>query len=271
MVVFSVWQPPISASGDPEGYLTVRFLDVGQGDSVHIVTPDGYELLIDGGPSASVLRELSKGRLFFDKKIDVVIATHPDTDHVGGLVDVLKRFDVDWLLETESKSDSSAAVAYSDVVSIENARKILAQSGQVLQLGASTTVQILSPYGDTTQWKSNSASIVVRVVYGETEFMLTGDAPSEIEDYLVGLYGSSLQSDVLKLGHHGSKTSTSELFLDNVQPLFAVVSAGANNRYRHPNVDVIKKVMDREIQVVSTIESGTITFKSDGVNVWVSE
>ncbi len=272
VIAFSVWLPFIALptiSSNSE--LTVRFLDVGQGDAVQVITPDGYEMLIDGGPSAAVLRELDKGRSFFDKKIDVVIATHPDTDHVAGLVDVLERYKVDWLIESGAKGSSPAATAYDEKARAEGAQIILAQAGQVIQLGASTTVQILSPLGETVDWEKNTSSVVVRIVYGEIEFILTGDAPSGIEDYLVSQYGDSLQSDVLKLGHHGSKTATSELFLDSVKPEYAVVSAGLDNRYGHPNVDVVKKVLDRNIKIVNTAESGTLVFKSDGERVWVKQ
>lgn len=270
-VLVLVWFPTVTLSTTTSDYLTVRFLDVGQGDAIHVMTPDGYEMLIDGGPSAAVLRELARGRSFFDRTIDVVVATHPDTDHVGGLVDVLERYKVDWLLETVAESDSPAATAYQNAAKLEGAHLISAQAGQVIQLGASTTVRILSPQGDTTNWASNASSIIVQIVYGDIEFMLTGDAPSSIEEYLVGEYGSTLESEVLKLGHHGSKTSSSQIFVDTVKPQFAVVSASEGNRYGHPHFSVIDRVWKAKAEVLSTAELGTITFLSDGVGVWMSE
>ena len=249
-------------------YLSVRFLDVGQGDAIHIQTPDGYELLIDGGATSLVLRALADGRSFFDSTIDVVLATHPDSDHVGGLVDVLARYQVATIIQTNNKSDSTAAAAYESSAINEQAKIVLAQAGQIIQLGASTTVRILAPSGDTTQWRSNAASIIVQVSYGEIDFLLTGDAPLETEEYLVGRWGKSLESEVLKLGHHGSKTSSSGLFLDTVQPDFAVVSAERNSRYGHPHAEVIERVMQRNIQIASTAQAGTIEFVTDGVTVW---
>lgn len=266
-----VWWPVAIAASPSDDFLTVRFLDVGQGDAIHIVTPDGYEMLIDGGPSAAVLREFARGRSFFDRDIDVVVATHPDTDHVGGLVDVLERYTVGMLLETAAEHDAPAAVAYQNAARSEGARRIVAQVGQVIQLGANTTVQILSPHGDSTRLPSNKASVVLRVVYGETAFMLTGDAPSGIEEYLAGAYGAGLKSHVLKLGHHGSDTSTSELFLAAVEPQYAVVSAGKDNRYGHPKPEVLTRASSAGAQVVSTAEKGTITFESDGQQVWLVE
>jgi len=249
-------------------YFEIHFLDVGQGDAVLIQTPDGYEVLIDGGKSSAVLQQLANEQSWNDRALDVVIATHPDTDHVGGLVDVLQRYQVDLIIQTQAEGDSPAAAAFLAAATAENATVEYALAGQVIQIGASTTIEVLSPASETTNWASNAASVVVRVVYGDTAFMLTGDAPAGVEDYLVGAYGADLQSNVLKLGHHGSKTSTSELFLDTVQPQYAVVSASLDNSYGHPDQSVMQRVFAREIQTSHTGTDGTVTFYSDGQRVW---
>jgi competence protein ComEC len=269
-VLVAWWQtlPVFLVSSADNNFLTVRFLDVGQGDAIHIQTPDGYELLIDGGASALVLRELSKGRSSFDHDIDVVIATHPDTDHVGGLVDVLERFNVKMIMYPEVHHQAMAATAFTEAAIEETAQLIVAQAGQKLYLGASTTITVLSPRGNTENWQSNNASVIVQVVYGDTKFMFTGDASTGIEDFLVTQFGGSLASDVLKLGHHGSQTSTSELFLEYVQPAFAVVSAGTDNRYGHPHQSVVERA-EVYADVLSTADVGTIVFKSDGQTVWL--
>lgn len=258
----------VGASG--EQLLQVRFLDVGQGDAIHITTPDGVEVVIDGGASPVVLGELSESRSFFDRYIDVVIATHPDTDHVGGLIDVLDRYDVGTIMQTAAENDAPAAVAYAEAAATEGARVVEAQAGQIVQLGASTTLEILSPRGNTENWQSNTASVVAILRYGETAFMLTGDAPQAIEDYLVGTYGAGLTSQVLKLGHHGSQTSTSENFLAVVQPQYAVVSAAADNRYGHPHAEVIARTVAAEAEILHT-KDGTVDFLSDGTTVWLVE
>jgi competence protein ComEC len=241
---------------------------VGQGDAILIETPDGFEALVDGGRDSSVLRELGKERGFFDKEIDLVVATHPDLDHIAGLVDVLKRYKVKTILLTENEGDSGAATAFASAVPKEGAEIILADAGQVFQLGASTSIQVFAPTGDESKLESNTASIVIRVVYGNTSFMLTGDAPMEIENYLVETYGAQLDSDVLKLGHHGSKTSTSDTWLDTVTPQYGVVSAGLDNRYGHPHQDVMQRVFKRNIATSHTGTDGTVTFQSDGQTVW---
>lgn len=264
-----VWMEPSRLSAHQDcTCLVVSFLDVGQGDSIYIKTPDGFDMLVDGGVDSAVIRELGYRMNFFDREIDVVVATHPDADHIGGLSDVFSRYQIGTFIETTNINNTPAAAALAAVVKEENVQYINPEAGQVITLGEEVYIQILAPEGDETNWESNNASIVLRVVYGDTAFMLTGDLPAEIENHLVTTYGTQLRSDVLKLGHHGSKTSTSEAWLDAVQPRFAVVSASLDNRYGHPNQDVMARVFARNIQSSHTGTDGTITFYSDGQTVW---
>ena len=197
-----------------DNLLTVAFLDVGQGDAIFIETPDGVQVLIDGGPDSSALRELARQMSHLDRTIDIVLATHSDKDHIGGLIDVLSRYEVTSVITTTNQKDTTVARTFTESVQLEGADLYTAQAGQQYQLGASTTLFILSPLGDPTNWESNSASIVALLQYGDTSFMLTGDAGLNTEEYLVSSYGEYLQSDVLKLGHHGSKTSSGDDFFD---------------------------------------------------------
>lgn len=266
---FFAWQTPLSQTNSKN--LTVTFLDVSQGDAIHIQTPEGFEMLIDGGATSQVLRELSANRSFFDRDIDVVLATHPDTDHIGGLVDVLNRYQVHSIIQSNVVNESPASTAFALAVAQEQAEVVFVQRGDVIALGASTTVRVLSPLGDVSQWQSNTASIVVQVKYGDIEFMLTGDAPVGIEEYILEYFGEMIESEVLKLGHHGSDTSTSEAFLALVAPQYAVVSAGLNNRYGHPHSDVVQRVQAQGAELVSTAQQGSITFETDGQTVWLTQ
>ncbi|MEZ4194802.1 MAG: ComEC/Rec2 family competence protein [Candidatus Paceibacterota bacterium] len=268
---FSEGQLASLGNSSSEGLLTVAFLDVGQGDAIFVETPDGVQLLIDGGPDAGVLREVSKVMPFWDRKIDVVLATHPDKDHIGGLVDILGRYQVSEIIRTENESDTAVSSAFAFMESDEGARTYLAKAGDVISLGASTTLMILSPSSDTSNWESNTSSIVVQLKYGDIEFMLTGDAPLGIEEYLVKTYGETLESEVLKLGHHGSKTSTADSFLEMVAPAYAVVSAGKDNRYGHPHQEVIDRVKNFGSTIMNTATDGNIIFKSDGTEVWLED
>ena len=257
----------LSATREP--YLTVAFLDVGQGDAIYIETPDGVQLLIDGGPDGTVLRELPLVMPWWDRRIDMILATHPDKDHIGGLVDVLTRYEVGKIIRTENESDTAVASAFS-FMSAEEVGAIthLARAGDVIQLGASTTLTVYSPASDPTTWESNNASIVTKLTYGEIDFMLTGDASVGTEEWMIDEYGGLLSSEVLKLGHHGSRTSTADSFLDTVQPTYAIVSAGADNRYGHPHEEVVAKVQARNIQLLDTL-GGAVVFRSDGGRVWL--
>jgi beta-lactamase superfamily II metal-dependent hydrolase len=226
-------------------------------------------MLIDGGSDGTVLRELTEHMDVFDRTLDVMVATHPDLDHIGGLIDVLARYDVEHILMTENEHDTPAATTFNEIVVAEESIVTYADAGQQFSLGEHVEVVIFSPQGDERLWESNNASIIMKVTYGDTSFMLTGDASLEIENHLVGVYGDVLKSDVLKLGHHGSKTSTSELFLDTVAPQYAVVSAGIGNRYGHPHQEVMARVFARNIQSYHTGTDDTVTFESDGISIVV--
>jgi competence protein ComEC len=247
--------------------LVVAFLDVGQGDAIYIETPRGKQILVDGGKDRAVLEELSRFMAFNDRSIDVVMATHPDFDHIGGLPHVFKRFDVGMFLEPGTSDDGADYEALQQVVRDEGLVPVRAQRGMTLALGEGAMLDILSPSGNVYMLEANRGSIVARLRYGDTTFMLTGDAPTGIEEYLVGVYGTVLKSDVLKLGHHGSKTSTGDVWLAAVRPTYAVVSAGCDNRYGHPHDEVLERLEVFTVDVAYTCDSGAIVFTSDGTTV----
>ncbi len=261
-----VWSSVLEKDG---GQLTVAFLDVGQGDAIFIEGPNGNQVLIDGGNGASVLRELSGVMPFYDRSIDLVIASHPDQDHIGGLVDVLSRFDVGAVMQTEVVSDTSVYSALNAEVDASGTARVVARRGQRVVLGGDAFLEILFPDRSTTEWDANDASIVARLVYGDTSFMLTGDAPKKMEEYIVLMEGRGLKSDVLKLGHHGSKTSTSEMFLAAVAPTYAIISAGKDNRYGHPHKEVMDRIEQFGIIPLITYEKGTLIIESDGQQVFL--
>jgi len=247
--------------------LEVAFLDVGQGDAIFIKSPDGHQMLVDGGPNNSVLRELGKVMPFYDRTIDVVLASHADQDHIGGLVEVLKRFKVDLLIRSNTTSTSAVYTELEALVKEKNIKEEIVMKPEILTLGPNTEFDILFPNQNTAGWETNDASIVGKLVYGNNSFLLTGDSPQAIEKYLVGKYGDFIKSDVLKVGHHGSKNSNSELFVGTVSPAYSVISVGLNNRYGHPNPEAIKVLTDFGGQILETLNQGTIKFESDGQNL----
>jgi len=252
---------------DRAGKLTVSFLNVGQGDSIFVDSPSGRQVLIDGGPDRSVLRELSKIMPWYDRSIDVVIATHPDADHISGFVDVLQRYRVEYIFHPGVEKNTGPAESMLLSVAKEGANEVYARRGQIINLGKGAYIEILFPDRDVSDVETNTASIVARLVYGNTAFMLTGDSPQAIENYLVELDGKELHSNVLKAGHHGSKTSSSELFSGFVNPNFAVFSRGCDNSYGHPHPEIVALFQRFEIPTLDTCEDGTITFVSDGTSV----
>ena len=247
--------------------LTVAFLDVGQGDAIFVTAPGGVQMLVDGGPNGSVLRELGKVMPFYDRSIDVLVATHADQDHIGGLVDVLKRFKVDLFVRTNSTSSSAVYLELENLIKEKNIKEEVVISPEILTLGGSVHFNILFPTKNTAGWETNDASIVGKIVYGENSFLLTGDVPLIIEKYLTGKYGEFLDSDVLKVSHHGSKNSSSEFFIGTVSPAYSIISAGLNNRYGHSGQEVIGILENFSSQILQTTNLGTIIFSSDGYNL----
>lgn len=225
-------------------------------------------MLIDTGRDQSVLRGLSDVMSFSDRDIDYVLVTHSDADHIGGLLDVLERFEVKEVIRTENESDSGLWVASKRQIGEEGSKVTMARRGQSFDLGSGVTLEILFPDTDPTEFESNTASIVARLIYGDTAFMLTGDSPKSIEEYLVLVEGEHLKSNVLKAGHHGSRTSTSELFLAEVDPDFAVISAGKDNSYGHPHVEVTDALFNYGVETSSTADGDHVVFWSDGKTVY---
>lgn len=252
---------------EPSRTFSISFLDVGQGDAIFIETPRGVQVLVDGGASRSVLRALRAETSFFDRAIDVVVATHPDQDHVGGLSHVLSRYDVGKVLVSGNVADTPAHRAFEEAIENENIETVVARSNTRLVLGEGVYADVLFPDRDVSKVESNTASIVLRVVYGDHTFLLTGDAPQSIEKYLFSIYGKNLQSDVLKAGHHGSKTSSDETFVKTVNPSYVVFSRGCDNRYGHPSPEVVELFKKLSIPALDTCEQGTVTFESDGIRL----
>lgn len=254
---------------DSKGQMVLAFLDVGQGDSVYVRSPDGYDMLIDGGPDHAAVRELPNVMGPLDRTIDLVVETHPDKDHIAGLVDVLARYQARTVMTPGVANDTDTFRALEHAIASEpQVTRVTARRGMRIHLGSVVYADVLYPDHDVSRIRAtNDASITLHLVYGSTTAMLTGDLPSTIEDMLVRDYGTALQSDILKAGHHGSKYSTDALWLRAVHPRVVVISAGAHNTYGHPSPDVLERVRDARADIVSTIDRGTIIYESDGTDI----
>jgi len=251
----------------PRHELVVSFLDVGQGDAIFIQAPSGNKVLIDGGPDKKVLRQLNNLLSFTSRKIDLAIESHPDSDHIGGLPDVVMRYDVSTLLTSGAVGTSGDYKELEKEISDNTLREVRIKKDMIVDLGGGAKLEILSPVNNRKDLDSNTSSIVARLTYGQTAFMMTGDVTKSIEDYLAKTLGGRLKSDVYKVSHHGSRESSSEMFLGFIHPTYAVISVGADNKYGHPHKEVLELLSRFNVQTFRTDSLGAITFVSDGERV----
>ena len=266
-----VWSVALTT---PDDKLHVSFLDVGQGDAILIQTPNGQDILIDGGPDPQKINlELSKKLPFWDRTIDLVVCTQPQADHVTGLVDVLQRYKVKQVLDPGVSYNSSIYQSWLRLVEDKGIEYNIARAGQEIDLGNGIKMEVLNP--PVSLWEGTSHDVdnngvVLRLSWGQVSFLFTADIREEVEFEIIG-QRANLKSTVLKVSHHGSKTSTSPQFLAAVDPEVAVVSVGADNTFGHPSPEVVEKLIDRlgEDNVYRTDEDGTVEFITDGERLWM--
>lgn len=258
----------------PDDKLHVSFLDVGQGDGILIQTPSHQNILIDGGPDPqSINLELSKKLPFWDRTIDLMISTQPQADHITGLVEVLQRYKVKQVLEPEIPYDSFIYREWLRLIEEKGIEHNIARAGQEIDLGQGIKIEVLNPPAELLQGTSHDVDnngVVIKLSWGKVSFLFTADIREEAEFELIG-QRANLRSTVLKVAHHGSKTSTSPQFLAVVDPGVAVISVGANNPFGHPGPEVVERLIDRlgEEKVYRTDEDGAIEFITDGEKLWV--
>lgn len=243
-------------------FLEVVFFDVGQGDAIFIETPERFQVLIDGGPDLTVLEKLGKEMPFYDRTIDLIILTHPEHDHYFGLFEVLKRYKVENILWTGIIRDTAEYQEWMKLLEKEGAEIRIAEAGQkiIFQEDPLIFMEILHPFENLTGKETkytNDTSIVAELVFGDVSFLFTGDISKKIEKQL------NVDSDILKVAHHGSKTSSCLEFIEAVSPDIAVISVG-ENRWNHPHPEVLANLNQFGIQVLITRELGDIKIISNG-------
>jgi competence protein ComEC len=257
----------------PDGHLHVAFLDVGQGDAILITTPQGRQILVDGGPGSSALTSALGQRMpFWDRSIDLVVLTHADTDHISGLVEVLQRYDVGGWLDSGLPADDPAYLQCQALLDNAHVPHHAVRIGDSLDLGRGVAIDVLHPQRQGAQAgdaQDNDNSVVLKLTWNQTSFLLTGDLEAQGESELLQS-GHSLAADVLKVGHHGSGGSSSPQFLAAVAPNYAVISVGADNRFGHPDPEVLDRLADVvQVTVLRTDEQGSVEAITDGTQIWI--
>lgn len=248
------------------GKLRVVFMDIGQGDSILIKSPSGNKIIVDGGPGSNILNSLSKNLSFWDRDIDMIVVTNPDKDHFEGFIPVLDSYKVALFLKPETEANDN--VIYRELLSVVSDKKvdtIVASSGQKIDIGGGAFIEIIFPDRKGLKDLShNDGSLVFRLVYGKTSILFTGDSTEKIEKFLLENYPNKLKSDILKVAHHGSKTSSSKNFIKEVSPKWAVISAGKMNSFGHPHKEVLDTLSSLNIDILGTYDKGDILFESNG-------
>lgn len=258
----------------PDDKLHVSILDVGQGDAILIQTPNRQNILIDGGPDPEVIKlQLDKKIPFWQRTIDLVVLTQPQSDHLAGLIGVVQKYKTSLILEPGINSNTALYQEWRRIIHSRGIKTETAHEGQEIKLGDNITLEVLHPPTsgllETTN-RVDDNGLVLRLTWKRISFLFTADISKEAEWYLIA-QRENLRSTVLKVAHHGSKTATSTEFLSVVDPKVAVISVAANNRFGHPHAETLDRLFGRlgKEKVFLTSQHGTIEFTSDGQHLWV--
>lgn len=241
-------------------YFRVVFLDVGQGDSVLIVTPTGSTILIDGGPDASVLKELGRVLPFWLRQLDLVILTHVHDDHLAGLIPIINRYKIKQVVLGSYNSESSLTKVWQDRLLFYKTRVIKANPGVIFNFSDNCFLKILA--AEKTATDENDLSVVSLFSCLNKNILLGGDASSKIESNL-----EMPPVDIFKVSHHGSITANSQSFLDIIRPRLAVISVGINNKFNHPSPIVINRLLTMAVNIFRTDKVGSVYFLANNKSI----
>ncbi|MFJ5771709.1 MBL fold metallo-hydrolase [Psychrobacillus sp. NPDC093180] len=249
-----------------EKQMSVHFIDVGQGDSILIQSPTGKNMLIDGGKKEKGKDVVNYLRQHGVEKLDYVVATHPDADHIGGLLSVLNSVSIKNFIDSGKEHTTDTYEQMLQLILDKNIPFVVPSIGDTIPLDSDVEITVLHTSDDANE--NNEASIVLKVQYKDVSFLLTGDADAAVEKSMIKKY--DLKSTILKAGHHGSDTSSSDAFIREVQPEVAILSYGENNMYGHPTPIVVTRLKKANAEIYSTAELGNIVVETDGRDYNVS-
>lgn len=235
----------------PDGLFHIYFLDIGQGDSILIESPEGHHILVDGGPGSGVLEELAVLLPFFSKDIDLMVLTHPHADHIDGLVEVLKRYEVKSVLFSAVDFSSGAYDEFLHEINEQEIDFWVAEKDEDFRFN-SMILDVVYPLNQISgeQFENfNNSSLALRIIYDDVKILLSGDLELEAEKELISS-GVDIRADILKAGHHGSKTSSSLSFLRKIQAKVVVIQVGKNNKFGHPHEESLRRFEKAGIQKI---------------------
>lgn len=247
--------------------LRITFFDVGQGDSIFIEIPGGNQILIDGGPNDAILSKLGRAMPFWDKSIDLLILTHPHADHLSGLLSVLKRYRVGMVLESGVEHSIPEYQEWRRALEEKQIKRVVAEVGQMVHAGSSTELFVLAPlenFDGVSRKNVHDGTVITRLAHGENSILFMGDAEKHLEFKLLDSSLAWLDVDILKVGHHGSKTSSYDAFLHAVSPEYAIIQSGRKNRYGHPTQEVLDRLAAVGATILRNDLSGDIMVESNG-------
>ncbi|MFJ8515843.1 MBL fold metallo-hydrolase [Lysinibacillus xylanilyticus] len=241
--------------------MRVHFIDVGQGDSIFIESPNGKTLLVDGGVKGAGQNVVSYLKELGVKKLDIVVATHPDADHIGGLIPVLNSIDIGQFYDSGKVHTSQTFEEMLTLIDTKNIPYNVPKTGDSIAFDDDINVKVLNANENATD--NNDASIVLKIAYGNVSFLLTADAGVALEKEMMQ---DDVKATILKAGHHGSNTSSSAEFIQAVHPEVTILSYGEGNKYGHPHAEVVERLQAIGSKIYATAEAGTVIVSTDGVN-----
>lgn len=253
----------------PSSEFQVSILDIGQGDAILLEAPTGQVILVDGGPDKSVLRRLGEELPFWERRIDLLVLTHPHEDHLAGFNSILDRYMVGGVMITGIEAKSQAYQHFLETIKQKQIPLLVMEKPFKVSFGE-VRLEIIYPQTSISGKRIsnlNNSSIVMRAVYKEFEMLLTGDA-EEIEEKALLASGVDITADVLKAGHHGSETSSSEDFIKAINPKLVVISSGLGNSYGHPSPRTLKRLERLGIPIRRTDQEGSIHLNTDGYTIF---
>lgn len=266
---FLIWSAVFNLAEKAD--MTIHFFDVGQGDAIFIEAKDGAQILIDGGPNGRILSHLGNAMQYGDNFIDAIIISHPHADHISGLINVLKKYNVGIIIESGVNYNTAEFYEFEKLAKEKKIKRILIQHPASLKFFKEATLRLIYPdksYVGANLKNVHDAAVVSELYFEGKKILFMADAERKTEDYL--LARNSLEDvDVLKAGHHGSKTSSNSEFLKVTKPEYAVISVGAKNRYGHPHQDALSRLASAGAKIFRTDIGGTITLEiRNGELIW---